>query len=189
MDTRVDTIVDVCRALAADAPDTATSRLTHSYPFTAPVATPRRYGPIEATNVFVRDGFVDRYTGSRVVFPPVLRAISAVLPEDFPYHPNWKMDSTHPAYWELTATIDHLVPASRGGGDDTSNWVTTSMARNSAKGNWTLEDLGWALQPPGSFSEWDGLLAWYVDFTTAHPETLLDNSMNQWRAAALKVLT
>jgi HNH endonuclease len=55
-----------------------------------------------------------------------------------------------PAFWEVGATIDHVVPVTRGGADDESNWVTTSMARNSAKMNWTLEELGWTLHPPGN---------------------------------------
>ncbi len=143
---------------------------------------------MESARVFVRDGFIDRYTGARLVFLPVLRVISSILPEAFPYHPNWKTDVTHPAYWDLTATVDHLVPVSRGGADDESNWVTTSMARNSAKGNWSVEDLGWTLHPPGDFAEWDGLLNWYVHYTEKHPEALLDDSMRQWRRAALAAI-
>ena len=189
MDARVAALADVCRALEIDDCRGAADILQHSYPFTSTPPTPRRYGPTQATRVFARDGFVDRYSGLTVVFPPVLRAISVALPDTFPYHPNWKMDVTHPAYWELTATVDHLEPASRGGADDESNWVTTSMARNSAKGNFSLEDLGWSLHPPGDLSKWDGLLSWYVEFTDAHPDTLVDNSMRQWRNAAVAVLT
>ena len=96
---------------------------------------------------------------------------------------------THPAYWELTATVDHLEAASRGGADDESNWVTTSMARNSAKGNYSLEDLGWSLQPPGDISEWDGLMRWFVEYTEDRPETIVDASMKKWRDAAVSVLT
>jgi len=189
LDERAVVIAAVCGALAEDRADAAVNALRSRYPFTGTPATTRRYGPAQATRVFVRDGFIDRYTGFRVVFPPVLRVISAALPEDFPYHPNWKMEVTHPAYWELTAMIDHLEPASRGGADDESNWVTTSMARNSAKGNWALDDLGWSLHPPGGMSDWDGLLGWFVDYTAAHPEALLDNSMRQWQLAALATLT
>lgn len=188
MDARVSALADVCRALALDDGPGAVDVLQRSYPFTSTPATPRRYGPAQATPVFVRDGFLDRYSGLRVVFPPVLRAISVALPDAFPYHPNWKTDVTHPAYWELTATIDHLEPASRGGADDESNWVTTSMARNSAKGNFSLEDLGWSLHPPGDVSEWDGLLSWYVEYTDARPGALVDNAMRQWRKAAVEVL-
>ena len=94
------------------------------------------------------------------------------MPNEFPFHPNWKTDLTHPSYWEVGATVDHVVPVTRGGADDESNWVTTSMARNSAKMNWTLNELGWTVHPPGDIKHWDGLIRWFLDYTSAHPSTL-----------------
>jgi hypothetical protein len=106
------------------------------------------------------------------VFPPVLRILSLVLRSEFPFHPNWKSDLTHPSYWELGATVEHLVPVTRGGVDDESDWVTTSMGRNSAKLNWTLSELGWTLHPLGIISDWDGLFGWFLRYTAVHPETV-----------------
>jgi len=83
--------------------------------------------------------------------------------------------------------VDHLVPVTRGGADDESNWVTTSMARNSAKMNWTLDKLGWALHPPGDAREWDDMMRWFLEYTEAHPETLPSGSIRQWRRAAALV--
>ena len=174
----------VCKALREGSPDTAADLLRGEYPFAPDRVVERTYGPREATRIFIRDGFIDRYTGERLVFPPVLRVISMALPADFPYHPNWKTDVTHRAYWELSATVDHLVPVTRGGADDDSNWVTTSMARNSAKMNWTLEQLGWTLHPPGDFRTWDGLVGWFLDYTLVHPESLTNASMTNWCKAA-----
>jgi hypothetical protein len=179
------TIATVCRALSEDSPGAASSLLKRDYPFAPEPVTKRQYGPVASTRVFVRDGFRDRYTGERLVFPPVLRVLSSALPEDFPFHPNWKTDVTHPAYWEVGATIDHLVPVSRGGADDESNWMTTSMARNSAKMNWTLAELGWALHAPGDFREWDGLLRWFLEFTATRPAALASASVQQWHRAAV----
>jgi hypothetical protein len=102
------------------------------------------------------NGFIDRYSGHRLVFPPVFRVLSVALPTDFPYHRNWKADVTHQAYYELAATIDHLLPVTRGGADDESNWITTSMAHHSAKMNWTLDECGWKLHPSGQLAKWDG---------------------------------
>ena len=170
--------------MTSDSLGVAASILKRDYPFEPASITKREYGAKESTRVFVRDGFLDRYTGERLIFPPVLRILSGVLPNDFPFHPNWKTDVTHPSYWEVGATVDHLVPVSRGGPDDESNWVTTSMARNSAKMNWTLEDLGWALQPPGDFRDWDGLMGWFVSYTDLHPETITNASVKQWKTAA-----
>lgn len=145
-------IAGVCSALKGGVLNQAISLLKLDYPFAPHPTTKRQYGPLESTRVFVRDGFIDHYTAERLIFPPVLRVISAELPVDFPYHPNWKTNVTHPAYWEVGATVDHLLPVSCGGADDDSNWITTSMAHNSAKGNLTLAELGWSLQAPGDFS-------------------------------------
>lgn len=70
------------------------------------------------------------------------------------------MDKTHPAYWELFPALDHVLPVCRGGRDDQDNLVSTSMLRNSTKSNWTLDELGWSIHPPGDMKHWDGLLAW-----------------------------
>lgn len=91
--------------------------------------------------VFTRDGFVDRYSGDLLVFPGTLRLLAKLLPHEFPFHSNWKADACHPAFWQLFPTIDHVVPVSRGGADADSNWMSTSMLRNSAKANLTLEEL------------------------------------------------
>jgi len=122
------------------------------------------------TELFVRDGFIDRYRGTRLVFPPTLRLISDALPQYFPYHRNWKMSATHVAYWELTPTVDHILPVALGGADDEANWACCSMLTNGIKANWTLEQLGWELLPAGEFAQWDGLLGWFVRQMEERPE-------------------
>jgi hypothetical protein len=137
------------------------------------------------TAVFVRDGFTDRYRGSRLVFPPALRFISDALPGRFPYHPNGKMSAAHVAYWELFPTVDHVVPVALGGADDESNWVCCSMLTNGIKANWTLEQLGWELLAPGDFAEWDGLLGWFVSEAAKRPELVRASAYyRRWLGAA-----
>ena len=174
----------VCDALFEGQSDTAADVLHREYPFAPETVGERNYGQRTATRVFLRDGFIDRYTGQPLVFPPVLRVISLALPNEFPYHPNWKTDVTHQAYWELSATVDHLVPVSRGGSDDESNLVTTSGARNSAKLNWSLEQLGWSMHPPGDLDDWDGLIRWFLEYTKVHQEPLENASIWNWCKAA-----
>src|SRR4051812_30781608 len=116
------------------------------------------------TTVFLRDGFIDRYSGDRLVVPAVLRVVSAELPNDFPFHRNWKLSDCHVAYWDLCPTIDHMVPVSQGGGDDEANWVTTSMRRNAAKGGFSITQMGWTLHPPGALAQWDGLAQWLLEY-------------------------
>ena len=97
-----------------------------------------------------------------------------MLGADFPAHPHGKVSETHLAFWELFPTVDHVVAVSRGGRDDESNWVTASMLSNKAKDQWTLDDLGWELHPPGAVAEWDGLSRWLVAYLAENPPMLAD---------------
>lgn len=175
----------VCEALSAGNTTDAASTLSDSYPFTPIEKSQRSYSERQMTNIFVRDGFIDRYRGTRLIFPPTLRCISDALPQQFPYHRNWKMSETHVAYWELTPTIDHIQPLAAGGVDQESNWVSCSMLTNSIKANWTLGQLGWELLPPGKLSQWDGLSGWFVHQMDKHPASL-ENSpyYRRWYSAA-----
>ena len=179
-----ETIATVCQAMLDGDESAASQTLRDKYPFQPITTVARDYTKREAAAVFVRDGFVDRYSGRRLVFPPVLRVISKLLPKDFPRHPNWKMSESHIAYWELSATVDHVAPIARGGRDEKANWVTTSQLLNSAKGNWTLEELGWELLPAGRMDDWDGLMGWFLDYVEAHPSELSDRYIKEWGTAA-----
>ena len=172
----------LCRGGRAAAGDL----LRAEYPFIAVTAESRRYTEAQSLQVFMRDGFVDRYSGQRLVFPGVLRLLSRLLPQEFPFHPNWKMAETHPAYWELFPTIDHVLPVSRGGVDRAENWVTTSMVRNAAKANWTLQELGWCLCPVGSLVDWDGLMGSFLKFVDSDRSVLEDVYLRRWHSAAVR---
>lgn len=155
-----------------------------SYPFEPPAISARRYGLRESTRVFLRDAFIDRYSGTRLVFPGALRLLSVFIPEVFPYHSNWRMVATHPAYWEAAPTIDHVVPIARGGADTDANRLTTSMLRNAAKANWTLAELGWQLHPAGSLNDWDGMIRWFLDESRRFGIERLPKGIQHWYAAA-----
>lgn len=172
----------LCTSGAAAASDI----LRAEYPFVPVVPEERRYTELQSLQVFLRDGFLDRYTGQRLVFPGVFRLLSRLLPQEFPFHPNWKMAETHPAYWQLFPTIDHVVPVARGGADSEANWMTTSMLRNAAKANWTLEELGWSLHPPGLLTDWDGLTKLFLDFVASDGSMLEDGYLRRWHSAAVR---
>lgn len=108
------------------------------------------------------------------------------MPSEFPFHPNWKMSETHMIYRELFPTIDHVVPVARGGADDESNWVTTSMLRNAAKSNWTLEEVGWTLVPAGDLLQWDGLLGWFIDYLKQDSRWLDDRYIRRCHRVAVQ---
>ena len=148
----------------------AQSIIENDYPFCPIKYQKRGITASDTLKVFVRDGFIDRYFGTRMIYPPVLRILSYKFPNQFPYHPNWKMDSCHIAYWELVPTLDHVVPIARGGANTIDNIVCTSMLHNSIKSNYTLEQIGWQLRPSGNFHEWDGMIHWYISYIEAHPQ-------------------
>jgi hypothetical protein len=106
------------------------------------------------------------------------------MTEDFPYHRNWKQSETHPAFWELYPTIDHVIPVARGGTDDESNIVTTSMLRNSAKSNWFLEELDWPIERAPIVPEWDGLLRWFMTTWNVNETLRRDIGLRRWFLAA-----
>ena len=101
---------------------------------------------LQCMQVFARDGFIDRHSGRRLIFPGTLRLVSMLFPETFPFQTNWKADACHFAFYELFPTIDHLIPVSRGGADSDNNRVSTSMVRNAAKANFTIQELGWRMR-------------------------------------------
>jgi hypothetical protein len=185
---RVDTISRVCRALTAGRRSEASAIARQEYPFEPRAISRRKYAQWQSTQVFVRDGFIDRYFGNRLVFPGVLSLLSKLMPEEFPAHRNWKMTECHIAYWELLPTVDHIDPIARGGADDEANWVSTSMLHNAAKDQWTLQELGWVLKPPGNMKTWDGMIHWYLETAAANLSMVATGSARGWHRAAIRAI-
>ena len=183
-----DVLARVCQAVDSNQLGEASSLLANDYPFTPLANVGRRYTPLQCMHIFVRDGFIDRYSGQRLVFPGTLRLLSMLFPLQFPFHSNWKTDACHFAFYELYPTIDHLVPVSRSGVDSDENWLSTSMLRNAAKANFTIEELGWKIHPAGEIRQWDGLTGWFLRQKLA-PELQANSYLQRWRVAAVGCLT
>ena len=185
---KADVVANACAALSSNDLTRASEILQNGYPFIAATKVARRYTERQSLRVFYRDGFIDRYSGSHMVHPGALRLLSIVLPNEFPAHPNWDMSKSHIGFWELFPSIDHLVPVARGGLDDDTNWVTTSMLRNSAKAHWTLEELAWPLLPAGDITAWDGLANWYVNYLSERPQLRQQHPyLRRWFTATLAI--
>jgi hypothetical protein len=174
VESKADVLSKVCAALAVGNSHSAREILRDRYPFVQVEKIARRYSVSQSMKLFMHDGFIDRYTGTRLINPGVLLLLHVMLGDDFPAHPHGKLSATHLAFWELFPTVDHVVPVSRGGRDDKSNRVTASMLSNQAEDQWTLDDLRWELHPPGVVAEWDGLSRWLVDYLAANPTVLAD---------------
>src|SRR5574337_296472 len=178
---KVDVLAEALADLSRGDEQTARERISTGYAFKARVTVKRTWSAERALGIFHRDGFVDRYSGKRLVYPGTLRVLSKLLPEDFPAHPNGKMSETHFAYWELFPTLDHVVPIGRGGAHSDDNLVTTSFLRNQAKSSWTLEELEWTLHSPGSIDEWDGLMGATWSLIEGRPSLLGgDTYLRRW---------
>jgi len=181
-------IETACRYLSKDDPAGAAHTIATEYPFAPKPNGSQSYPARFMTKVFVRDGFIDRYRGTRLMFPPVLRLLSLYLPSEFPYHKNWKMNECHPAYWELLATIDHVIAVAGGGSTDEANCVSCSMLTNGIKSNWTLEQLQWTLLPEGDIEKWDGMAGWFLSEIHRNPALLDDGPaaayLKQWYGPA-----
>jgi len=186
MEAKGEAIKSICEALSSSGTSEASKIARQEYPFAHPSpAVVRKSSETQALRVFIRDGFVDRYSGSFLVFPPVLRVLTDLLPDEFPFHKNWKMEKTHQAYWELFPTLDHIIPVTRGGRDHEDNLVSTSMLRNSAKANFTLKELGWTMHPEGEMDQWDGMFGWFMKFIKNNQKLLKSNYIRRWYRAAL----
>lgn len=185
MKNKTEIIKSICEALSSGDSSVAADIARREYSFSALPSESRKFTEIQALRVFMRDGFIDRYTGNQLLFPPVLRILSSVLPAEFPFHRNWKMSETHQSYWELFPTLDHIVPVAGGGADKEDNIVSTSMLRNSSKSNWTLEELGWSLHPPGDIRKWDGMLAWFMEYIDRNPQKTEEKYIARWHKAAI----
>ena len=181
-------VARICDALASGSRDDAAALARAELPFEAIDRTKRSRTDAQKVSVFLRDGFIDRYSGARLVFPGTLLLLSHRLPDEIPYHSNWKYSECHMLYWHLYPTVDHVDPVSRGGSDTIDNLRCTSMLRNGAKSHWTLEELNWHPRPPGSLQDWDGLLGWFMNYTSDEPRVLDLQRIKQWHSAAQRAL-
>ncbi len=160
--------------------ENAKKLLRTEYPFQKINPVGRHYTDKQKMEQFRRDGFIDRYSGQKLLNPGLLRVLSFYFPNEFPYHPHWKMEECHNAYWEFVPTVDHIVPIALGGADSEENWATTSMLHNAIKSNWTLEHLHWKLHDAGEYKEWDGLTELFVELVVCNLELLTDSYIKKW---------
>jgi HNH endonuclease len=177
---KADLIKSLCQFVESGDQISGDELINRQYPFKKIEYVKRSYSKALMLRIFMKDGFIDRYSGQKLIFPPVLRILSMNYPEEFPFHPNWKMSECHPAYWDLLPTIDHIIPIAKGGDNTEENLVSTSMMRNSAKSNFTLEELGWQLHSPGKIENWDGQVSWFMDIVQKNPEYLIIRYIKEW---------
>ena len=180
-------IESIAKMLIINNKDTAKKIITNEYPHEIVEIEKRSYTMTEKMEQFLKDGFIDRYTGKRLLNPGMLKVISNYFPDEFPFHPHWKMTETHIAYWELVPTIDHVYPIAKGGHDNKENWVTTSMISNSIKSNYTTEEINWTLHPKGKLEDWDGLTNLFIELVDKNTGLLEDSYIKNWYVISKRI--
>ena len=183
-----DVYTRVAEGLLAES-DRAVRQILHTeLPFEFLPRDHRSYSVRQKLRLFIRDGFIDRYSGDKLLNPGFLRVLSDLFPNEFPYHTNWKQTECHQEWWMRYPTIDHLIPIARGGKNEPENWITTSMLHNQAKLNWTLEELGWSLHEPGDVNDWDGMSTAFLAIVEARPMLMDHGYVAEWYKATKQLI-
>ena len=182
-------IKNICGLLLDDKKQDCIEFANENYPFVHCLPQKRKYSKFQMCKVFLKDGFIDRYSGDKLIFPGLIKIMTNEFPDIFKYQRNWKMSETHMIYWDLCPTIDHLVPVARGGQDIEDNWITTSMIHNSAKSNWTIEEIGWELHNKGELKNWDGLVSYFLELIDKNPDYEKDSYILNWKSGLLRAMS
>ena len=77
-------ISDTCRALGEGNLSAAKMIINTKYTFIPLQNVGRKYSEHHKMKIVLRDGYIDRYAGERMIFPPVLRFMSQLMPNEFP---------------------------------------------------------------------------------------------------------
>lgn len=108
--------------------------------------------------IFERDDWRCRFCDTRVISRDARKVFIRELPDEVTH---WTTSeyTRHTALLVLAASLDHIMPHSRGGTNDENNLVTACASCNYARGAWTLEEV--RLSDPRDRApiadRWDGL--------------------------------
>ncbi len=134
--------------------------LQESQPKTLPEQlrdTTRMPGGKKEREIFAKDGWRCRYCGTRVISKDARK----IIKEEFPIETHWasKESERHTALHSQAASLDHIIPHSRGGKNEYSNFITACGPCQFGRNCWTLEEVGFSdpRDRPPVVDGWDGL--------------------------------
>lgn len=108
--------------------------------------------------IFARDGWRCRYCGTRVISTKARKVFTERFPEET-HWVSWQRYGGHSALLSQGASLDHVLPISRGGKNVDCNFVTACGTCQFGRNQWTLEEVGFTdprdRQPVRD--GWDGL--------------------------------
>lgn len=118
---------------------------------------PRMPNLTRQLEIFRRDGFRCRFCEVRIIVKSVHKIFASAVP-DAARQGNTN-ETRHFGISNLTGSVDHIVPYSRGGTNDAENLVTACPACNYGRGAWLLEEVEIEnpFHYPPVIDEWDGL--------------------------------
>ena len=111
----------------------------------------------EQSAIFARDGWRCRFCGIKVI----CRSARSVLTRMFHIQAHWTSleFQRHSALYAMASSLDHVVPHSRGGKNEASNFVTACYCCQFGRGEWKLNEV--ELMDPRDrepvVDSWDGL--------------------------------
>ena len=89
---KITTIKQSAKSILTGNIESAKNLINKEYPFKKLKPEGRSYTDKEKYEQFVRDGFIDRYSGEKLVNPGLLKVLSFYMPDTFPYQSHWKME-------------------------------------------------------------------------------------------------
>ncbi len=115
--------------------------------------------------VWCRNHWACRYCGAPVFFSPALKLLDKISPGHGYYHRNGKENEMVDLFQWTWASIDHIVPFSKGGEDEEANFVTACWRCNLKKGNSLCKEA--KIEPnkvnlSAQLANWDGFSSLYL---------------------------
>lgn len=118
--------------------------------------------------IFERDGWRCRFCGVKVIAREARNLLVKLFPDETHWGPI-EYDR-HTALYALASSLDHVVPHSRGGANETGNFVTACFCCQFGRGQFTLEEVQLTdprLREPVN-DGWDGLIR-LIEKSAPHP--------------------
>jgi len=108
-------------------------------------------------DIYYRDGWRCRFCGTKVISRDVRNHLVKMFPEET----HWVSEEykRHSSLLSQAASIDHILPHSRGGDNAESNLVTACGPCQFGRNQWTLEEVGFndPRERLPVVDSWDGL--------------------------------
>jgi hypothetical protein len=157
--------------------------------------------PIETqVRIFFRDSWMCRWCDKPTIFAPALKYMEKLVKDSgyeqqFAYYDLHYRPDKAPLLDLLAATIDHVVPFSKGGDDAEGNLVTACNKCNMRKSDRHAEDftrenpLSPVTSRYGEPKNWDGLVSFFVMIGRQHPIWLTSHEKNWLKAIEMYLLT